>query len=131
MMTDPIADMLTQIRNANSIYMKKVSLPYSKIKEGIAKKLAQEGFIKSYEVVEGTPCNRINIYLKYGNDGEKVIRVIKRVSKPSCRVYRRVKDVKKVLNGLGTSLLSTSHGILTDKECREKKVGGELLCVVW
>lgn len=131
MRTDPIADMLTMIRNANAIYHQEVILPHSKIKEGVVAKLKETGFIKNYEVVEEQPQDRIKVMLKYGPDGEHVIRQIARVSKPSRRIYKRVADIKKVLGGQGINILSTSKGILTDKECREQKVGGEVICVVW
>jgi len=131
MMTDPIADMLTRVRNAKDIYRTEVEIPHSKLKEGIAKKLQQEGYVKGYEVVENKPQDVIKIHLKYGSDGEQIIRKIFRVSKPSRRIYRGVKELKKVLGGLGTAIVSTPKGILTDRECRESKVGGEVLCMIW
>lgn len=132
MITDPIADMLTRIRNANSISRSQVDVPHSRLKESIIKKLKQEGFIKNYEIVEGSPRCTLRIYLKYGPDGEKVIREVRRVSKPGRRIYQGTKDLKsKVLNGLGIAILSTPKGVLTDSECREQKVGGEVLCAVW
>lgn len=131
MMTDPISDMLTRIRNAKQIYRGSVLVPHSKIKEGIAQKLKQEGYIKNCKVIEATPQNEMEISLKYGPDGEQVIRKLQRVSKPSRRVYKGTSDLDKVLNGLGTFIVSTSKGILTDSECREQKVGGEVLCIVW
>ena len=131
MMTDPIADMLTRIRNANSIYRKEVDVPYSKIKEGIATKLKSAGFIKEYTRKENYPQDILTLQLKYGEDGEKVIRKIIRVSKPGRRVYHKVSEMHKILNGLGISLVSTSKGILTDRECHEQRIGGEVLCNVW
>lgn len=131
MRTDPIADMLTMIRNANAIYHKSVTIPHSKTKEGILMKLKQSGFIKDYEVIEEKPQNQVKVFLKYGPDGERVIRQIKRVSKPSRRIYKKVNEMKKVLGGLGVNIISTSKGILTDQECREQKSGGEIICVVW
>jgi len=131
MLTDPIADMLTRIRNANSIGKKEVEIPQSKIKVGIAQKLKQEGFIKDYRIVEGKPCNKIIVSLKYGPDSEKVIQKISRVSRPRRRVYNRLFDMKKVLGGLGIAIVSTSKGVLTDRECHEQRVGGEVLCTVW
>lgn len=131
MMTDPIADMLTRIRNANEIYRFEVEIPYSRIKESIALKFKEAGYIKDYKVTEDDPCDTITVYLKYGSNGEKVIRNIKRESKPGCRMYKRVTELKSVLNGLGTSFVSTSKGILTDKECRDQRVGGEILCTLW
>lgn len=130
MMTDPIADMLTRIRNGNSIYRAQVDVPYSRIKESIARKMKQEGYIKDYKVEEKTPGKNIIVYLKYGPDGEKIIREIRRVSKSGQRVYTKVPH-QKVLKGLGIAIISTSKGILTDAECRFQKVGGEILCNIW
>ena len=131
MMTDPIADMLTRIRNANSIFMKRVSMPASKMKVGIAEVLKQEGFIASYQVKEAKPCSQLEVELKYGPDGEHVIRSIERISKPGCRVYSSARDIPPVLQGLGMHVLSTPRGIISDRTAREMKVGGELLCKVF
>ena len=133
MMTDPIADMLTRIRNAVSVERPNVVIPVSKVKRGVAEVLKREGFIWDWSEAqdEGEPVGHINIELKYGPTGEKVIRHIKRVSKPGCRVYSRAKDLRPVLNGLGISILSTSHGVMSDREARQQKVGGEVLCQVW
>ncbi|MCB9883110.1 MAG: 30S ribosomal protein S8 [Planctomycetes bacterium] len=129
-MTDPIADMLTRIRNANSIGQATVDVPMSKIKLGIAKVLKDEGYIDSYEAItEGHPTIRIS--LKYGRNKERVIRSIKRMSKPGRRMYRGFRDLPRTLNGLGISILSTPHGVLSDRKAREQKVGGELICAVW
>jgi len=130
MMTDPIADMLTRIRNANSIRRKTVSMPASKIKVGIAEALKSEGFITDYSVTEASPCSVLKIRLKYGPDGEHVIRTIDRVSKPGCRVYTRVSDMPRVLRGLGVFLLSTPRGVLSDRAARQENIGGEILCKV-
>lgn len=131
-MTDPIADLLTRVRNAHRIDYKTVDVPHSSIKKGILEILKKEGFIEDFRVTEVTPSSSsIRVYLKYGPDGEKVISTIRRVSKPGRRVYRRFTDVEPVLNGLGLGIYTTSHGILTDRECRERKVGGECLCEVW
>jgi len=130
MMTDPIADMLTRIRNANDVYKAEVSMPHSIMKENIAKVLKQEGYIKDYRIHKEAHRSTMFISLKYGSDGEKVIRTIERKSTPGCKVYSKVKDMQKVLGGLGTAIVSTSKGILTDKECRERKIGGEILCTV-
>jgi small subunit ribosomal protein S8 len=130
MLTDPIADMLTRIRNANKIGAKEVEIPYSQLKEGIAKKLHQEGFVLNYRIQEANPGNKIMVSLKYGPDSEKVIQKIQRVSRPGRRVYTRLLGMKKVLGGLGISIVSTSRGVLTDRECHEQKVGGEILCTV-
>lgn len=131
MMTDPIADMLTRIRNANRIYHEKVVVRYSKIVEEMLKKMKQEGFIKDYARTEEDGRARLTVYLKYGPDGEKVIRNLDRISRPGRRVYQSVKDLSKVLGGLGISIISTSKGILTDRECHKQKIGGEVLCTIW
>ena len=131
MMTDPIADMLTRIRNANAVRKQLVSMPASKLKVGVAQVLKEEGYINGYQVVEDKPCSRLELTLKYGPDGEFVIRGIQRVSKPGRRVYSSVRDLPQVLRGLGTYILSTPTGILSDRGARETKVGGELLCKVW
>jgi small subunit ribosomal protein S8 len=130
MMTDPIADMLTRIRNANAIKRKHVNIPASKLKVGIAEVLKSEGFIAGYNVVEGTPCSTLVVELKYGPDGEDVIRTIDRVSKPGCRSYTGVKEMPRVLRGLGIYVLSTPRGVLSDRAARREKVGGEILCKV-
>lgn len=133
MMTDPIADMLTRIRNAVSVERPNVEIPVSKVKRGVADVLKREGFIWDWSESkeEDAVVGSINIELKYGPSGEKVIRHIKRVSKPGCRVYSRAKDLKPILNGLGISILSTSQGVMSDREARQQKMGGEVLCQVW
>lgn len=131
MMTDPIADMLTRIRNAVSVERRNVEMPISKVKRGVAKVLKDEGYIWDWAEVENEPVSCLRIELKYGPSGEKVIRHMKRVSKPGCRVYSRSKDLRPVLNGLGISILSTSQGVMSDRQARVKKVGGEVLCEVW
>lgn len=132
MMTDPIAAMLTIIRNANRIYRDKAMVRYSRIIEEILKKLKQEGFIQDYARVEQHGHLQLQISLKYGEDGEKVIRNIQRISRPGCRVYQPVTKLKeKILDGLGIAIVSTHKGILTDRECREQNIGGEVLCTVW
>jgi len=130
MMTDPIADMLTRIRNANRIYHDSVMIRYSKIVEEMLKKMKQEGFIKDYARVEENKHSTLLVHLKYGSDGEKVIRTLKRVSRPGLRIYQPVEKIKKVIGGLGISLVSTSKGIFTDKECHQNKIGGEVLCTI-
>ncbi len=132
-MTDPIADMLTRIRNANAIKRRSVDIPLSKIKLGIAETLKRSGFINDFRVMEADrPVDRtLRIDLRYGPDGEFVINEIKRYSKPGCRVYRGAKELPKVLDGLGIAIVSTSHGILNDFEAREKNSGGEVLATVW
>ncbi len=132
-MTDPIADMLTRIRNANSAMFDTVSMPSSKLKENLAKLLLKEGFIASYVVnkVEGKPGNQLVISLKYSEDRKKTIIGIKRVSKPGLRIYRKSDQMPKVLGGVGVAVVSTSHGLMTDREARKAKLGGEVLCYVW
>lgn len=130
MMTDPIADMLTRIRNAVSIERPYVDIPASQEKIGVAQVLQREGYVWDFEVVEAQPVNTLRINLKYGPNGERIIREIKRVSKPGCRVYRKAKDLPVVLQGLGISVLSTSQGILSNREAKSKGVGGEVLCTV-
>ena len=131
MMTDPIADMLTRIRNANRNGAKKVAMPASRTKVGIAQILKEEGFVTSYEVQPGKPSSTLEIALKFGPDGEQVIRHIRRVSKPGCRVYSGSRDLKPVLRGLGISILSTPRGILSDRTARAENTGGEILCEVY
>lgn len=131
MMTDPIADMLTRIRNAVSVERPNVEMPVSKVKQGVADVLKREGFIWDYSTEAAEPVSQLQINLKYGPSGEKIIRHIKRVSKPGCRVYSKAKDLRPVLNGLGISILSTSRGVMSDREARTQKVGGEVLCEVW
>ena len=129
-MTDPIADMLTRIRNANQQRHETVEVPASKMKEEIAEILKNEGFIKGYKVEGEVADKKITITLKYkGND--RVISGLKRISKPGLRVYAKVNEIPKVLNGLGIVILSTSQGIMTDKEARAKQVGGEVLAYIW
>ncbi|WP_305132998.1 30S ribosomal protein S8 [Thomasclavelia cocleata] len=129
-MTDPIADMLTRIRNANRQHHEKVMVPASKLKVDIAEILKNEGFIKGYKIEGEGPIKNIVITLKYrGND--RVITDLKRISKPGLRVYAKVNEIPKVLNGLGIVILSTSQGLMTDKEARAKQVGGEVLAYIW
>lgn len=131
MMTDPIADMLSRIRNANNARHKSVDVPCSNIKKEIARILLDEGYIKGYDVVEDDKQGMIKIDLKYSQDGERVISGLKRISKPGLRVYVKCDDVPKVLGGLGIAIISTSKGIITDKMARQEKVGGEIICYVW
>ncbi|UUX32856.1 30S ribosomal protein S8 [Fundicoccus culcitae] len=130
-MTDPIADFLTRIRNASSVGHKTVSAPSSNMKVSIAEILKQEGFIKNYEVTEDDKQGEIKIFLKYGRNNEKVITGIKRISKPGLRVYAKTEDLPKVLNGLGIAIVSTSNGVVTDKQARQAGIGGEVLAYVW
>jgi small subunit ribosomal protein S8 len=131
MMTDPIADMLTRIRNAVQIERPYVDMPFSRVKKGIAEVLQREGYIWDFEVVEHKPANVLRVNLKYGPNGERVIQHIERVSKPGCRVYRGVDDTPKVLQGLGIFVISTNKGFMSNREARKENVGGELLCKIW
>lgn len=130
-MTDPIADLLTRIRNANNVYMEKVEIPSSKMKAALAEIFKQEGFIKDVEYIADGKQGVLRLYLKYGSNREKVISGIKRISKPGLRVYAKKEEVPKVLGGLGSALLSTSKGIMTDKQARSQGLGGEVICYVW
>ena len=130
-MTDPIADMLTRLRNANSAYHDTVGMPYSKIKSRIAEILQQEGYIASWRVEDAEVGKNLVIYLKFGNQRERSIAGIKRVSKPGLRVYAKKDNLPKVLGGLGVAIISTSGGLLTDKQANKRGVGGEVLAYVW
>ena len=130
-MTDPIADMLTRIRNANTVKHETVDVPASNIKKEIVRILLEEGFVRGYDVIEDEKQGIIRIQLKYGQTGERVISGLKRISKPGMRVYADKHEVPSVLNGLGISIISTSKGILTDKQARKENVGGEVICYVW
>lgn len=131
MMTDPIADMLTRIRNANAIKRKTVEMPASKLKVAIAEALKQEGFVHSYEVLAGTPNSTLKLTLKYGPEGQGVIRSIDRVSKPGRRVYSGSQDLPRVVRGQGIYVLSTPKGVVSDRTARKERVGGEVLCKVF
>ena len=148
MMTDPIADMLTRIRNANRIERAVVDMPATKMKAAIAHVLRDEGFIREYEVGRETKDEAnhahfqaeadakgnkavLRLHLKYGPDGEKVIRHLERASRPGLRIYRRHDQLKPVLDGLGIAIVSTSHGVMSDRQARTKKLGGELVCTIW
>lgn len=130
-MTDPIADMLTRIRNANQMRYEQVSMPKSKIKVEIARILKEEGFIKDFKVIDKGVQGSIKLELKYGRNNERVITGLKRISKPGLRVYANTNEVPKVLSGLGIAIISTSKGLLTDKQCRQEQTGGEVLAYVW
>lgn len=130
-MSDPIADMLTRIRNANMVRHENLEVPASNLKKEIAEILKREGFIRDVEYVEDSKQGIIRIFLKYGQNDERVITGLKRISKPGLRVYAKTNEVPKVLNGLGIALVSTSNGLLTDKEARAKQVGGEIVAYVW
>jgi small subunit ribosomal protein S8 len=148
MMTDPIADLLTRLRNASRIERPAVDVPATGVKSAIAKVLKDEGFILDYQVGEMTPGEAghqdfqarpeakghkavLRIYLKYGPEGEKVIRSVERASRPGRRLYRRHQQLQPVLDGLGIAILSTSHGVMSDRQARAQRLGGELLCTVW
>jgi small subunit ribosomal protein S8 len=131
MMTDPIADMMTRIRNANTIHQKTVTMPASLLKVGIAQILKEEGFIADTTVEPGEPTSRLVMTLKYGEYGEHVIKSIERVSKPGRRVYTKAADLKPVLRGMGIQILSTPKGILSDRNARKANLGGEVLCKVY
>jgi small subunit ribosomal protein S8 len=131
MLTDPIADMLSRIRNANRAMHDSVAMPTSRMKEEIARLLHEEGYIKGYRVVEATPVDSLVIELKFGKNRERVITDLKRVSKPGRRVYAKKDRLPRVLGGLGTAILSTSTGVITTRQAAERGVGGEVLAFVW
>ncbi len=131
MNTDPIADMLTRIRNANQALKPQVSMPSSKLKEEIAKILASEGFLDGYKVDDAKVGKELTITLRYQNDRDRVLSGIVRVSSPGRRVYKGAGDIERVRGGIGVSIVSTSDGLLTDREARRRNVGGEVLCEVW
>jgi len=131
MMTDPIADMLTRIRNAIRVEQSHVDMSLSKVKRGLAEVLKREGYIWDWEEISGTPADELRVHLKYGPNGERVIRRIRRVSKPGRRVYSGAARLKPVLGGLGITIISTSRGVISDREARQRKLGGEILCEVW
>jgi small subunit ribosomal protein S8 len=130
-MTDPIADMLTRIRNANIVRHEKLEVPASKIKREVAEILKREGFVRDVEFVEDSKQGIIRIFLKYGSNNERVITGLKRISKPGLRVYAKANEVPRVLGGLGIAVVSTSNGVMTDKEARQQQVGGEVLAYIW
>lgn len=130
-MTDPIADMLTRLRNANSAFHESVSMPYSKIKSHIADILKREGYIDSYEVESAQVGKTLTLTLKYGSNRERALAGVRRISKPGLRVYAKSTNLPRVLDGLGVAILSTSSGLLTDREAKDKGVGGEVLAYVW
>ena len=131
MMTDPIADMLTRIRNAVGVERPHVEMPLSKVNRGLADVLKREGFIWDWSELDAQPVKQLRIELKYGPNGERVIQRIRRISKPGCRVYSKARDLRPVLDGLGICILSTSRGVISDREARQKNLGGEVLCEVW
>jgi len=130
-MTDPIADMLTRLRNANQAYHESVTMPTSKLKVEIAKLLEREGYISGWEVVPGKPVNMLKINLKYGPNRERTISGVRRISKPGLRVYAKKEGLPRVLGGLGIAIISTSQGLLTDRQAHKAGIGGEVLAYVW
>lgn len=130
-MTDPIADMLTRVRNANTAGKETVSMPSSKKLVEIARIMDEEGYIVSYEIVEATPRNELVITLKYGEKKDRAIRGLKRISKPGLRVYAGKDELPRVLGGLGTAIISTSRGVMTDRDARKAGVGGEVIAYIW
>ncbi|WP_053217607.1 30S ribosomal protein S8 [Virgibacillus senegalensis] len=130
-MTDPIADMLTRIRNANMVRHEKLEVPASKLKKEVADILKREGFVRDYEFIEDNKQGVLRIFLKYGANEERVITGLKRISKPGLRVYAKADEIPKVLNGLGIAIVSTSKGVLSDKEARAQAIGGEVLAYIW
>ncbi len=131
MMTDPIADMLTRIRNAVRVERPHVDLPASKVKRGLAEVLKREGYIWDWEEVAAEPAANLRLHLKYGPNGERVIRHVRRVSKPGRRVYSGATKLKPILGGMGIWVLSTSRGVISDREARQRNLGGEVLCEIW
>ncbi len=130
-MTDPIADMLTRIRNANTVGHDTVDIPASRMKKSIAGILTEEGYIKGFDVIDDNKQGTIRVQMKYGPDKERVITGIKKISKPGLKVYAKANEVPRVLGGLGIAIISTSNGVISDKEARKLGVGGEVVCYVW
>ena len=130
-MTDPIADMIIRIRNSSQVRQDKVDIPASKLKGEVARVLKEEGFIKNYRLIEDRKQGLLRIYLKYGPNREEVVNGLRRISKPGLRVYTKKGEIPKVLGGSGIAILSTSKGVMTDRQCRKEVVGGEVLCYVW
>lgn len=130
-MTDPIADLLTRIRNANQAQLERVDIPASRLKVELAKILKAEGFIRGYKLIDDSKQGILRVYLKFGPGNERVIQGIKRVSRPGLRIYRKAAQIPRVFSGMGVAILSTSQGLMTGKAARERSVGGEVLCYVW
>lgn len=131
MMTDPIADLLTRIRNANHVAKDQVDIPASKMKKEVAKILKKEGFIKNYESIEDGKQGILRLYMRYGPNKERVLTGLKKISKPGLRIYVKKYEVPKVLGGLGIAIISTSKGLMTDKQARKEGLGGEVVCYIW
>jgi small subunit ribosomal protein S8 len=130
-MTDPVADLLTRIRNAHLAKHDRLDLPASKLKAEICRVMKEAGFVDDFRVIDGAPQNTLRVYLRYSDEGQPAIQHVHRVSKPGRRVYRKAEALKPVRNGLGVGIVSTSQGVLTDAEARERRVGGEVLCEIW
>jgi small subunit ribosomal protein S8 len=130
-MTDPISDLLTRIRNANTANHEKVDIPASKIKQEVVRLIKEEGFIRNYKVLEEHKRGLIRVFLKYGPNRERVINSLERISKPGKRVYTSADSIPRVLGGLGVAILSTSQGLMTDRQARRARVGGEVICYIW
>ncbi len=130
MMTDPVADMLTRIRNAVRVERQFVDMPVSRLRRGVAEVLKREGYIWDYSEVDGEPVKQLRIELKYGPNGERIIQSVRRVSKPGRRVYTKCADLRPIMNGLGISIVSTSRGVISDREARQQKLGGEVLAEI-
>ena len=130
-LTDPIADMLTRIRNANQALLEKVDMPASRLKVEIAKTLKAEGFIRAFKLIDDNKQGVLRVYLKFGPGNERVILGLRRVSRPGLRVYRKSRKIPSVISGVGVSIVSTSQGIMSGKQARERSLGGEVLCYVW
>ena len=130
-MTDPISDLLTRIRNAHLAKHDRLDVPTSRLKVEVAKILKDQGYIKNFRVIEGTPVGSLRVYLRYSHEGVPAISHLERVSKPGRRVYKGADEIPTVRNGLGIGIVSTSHGLMTDAQARESRLGGELLCQVW
>lgn len=131
MMTDPIADMLTRIRNAVRVERPHVEMPLSNVKRGVADVLKREGYIWDWQEIDGEANKQLRIELKYGPNGERVIQHVKRVSKPGRRIYSKARELRPVLNGMGISIISTSRGVISDREARQRNLGGEVLAEIW
>lgn len=129
--TDPIADLITRIRNANRASHEKVDIPASKMKQEVVRIIKEEGFIRNFKVLEDRRQGMIRVFLKYGPNRERIINEVERVSKPGRRVYTTADRIPRVLGGLGVAIISTSHGIMTDRQARRARVGGEVLCYIW
>jgi len=130
-MTDPIADMLTRIRNANQALLERVDIPASRLKVEIAKTLKAEGFIRAFKLIDDNKQGVLRVYLKFGPGNERVILGLRRISRPGLRMYRKSRQIPRVISGVGVSIVSTSQGVMSGKQARERSLGGEVLCYVW